>query len=56
VDKKPLTAKDFLKGMQDYTETCGSCRFLDTSRKHCKKHDEKREMKSPRCDKWRYFA
>jgi len=49
----PFVVK-FMKSLQNFDKTCGSCKFLDLSKGVCKVHKVEVSNKDPKCDKWRY--
>jgi hypothetical protein len=55
LDQK-LTAEEFLKGLENYAETCSSCKFFMPERELCKERQSTVYKNTPKCDKWRYFA
>jgi hypothetical protein len=56
MERKKITAEEFLKGLNDYADTCSSCRFFNPSKNYCKERQIAVENKTQKCNKWRYFA
>jgi hypothetical protein len=55
MDQK-MTAEEFLKGLNNYAETCSSCKFFIPDRELCKERESTVYNNTPKCNKWRYFA
>lgn len=48
---------DWLKGFDDYGNTCGTCKFLSAGDDYrCTKRNIHVKNNSPKCPQWRYFA
>jgi hypothetical protein len=54
--EQKITAEEFLKGLNNYAETCASCKFFNPSKDQCKERQIAVYNKTPKCNKWRYFA
>lgn len=49
----PFVVK-FMKSLQNFDKSCGSCKFMDLKVNMCKVYEIRVESKDPKCDKWRY--
>jgi hypothetical protein len=56
MERKEFTVEQFLKGLSNLTEVCGSCRFFNSTTNECREKEIEVTSKTPKCDKWRYFA
>jgi predicted RNase H-like nuclease (RuvC/YqgF family) len=56
LEQNKITAETFLKGLENYADSCSSCKFFDPSKEYCKEHQSTVYNHTPKCDKWRYFA
>ncbi|WP_310877065.1 hypothetical protein [Priestia megaterium] len=54
--EKELTVESFLKSISSLTDTCGGCRFYNSTTNECREKEIEVNHKTPKCDKWRYFA
>lgn len=54
-EKKQLTAEDFMKHLENFPNTCASCKYFERDRQiSCTKRSIEVESKTSRCDEWRY--
>jgi hypothetical protein len=56
MEQNKITAEDFMKVLEKYAETCGSCKFFKPERELCKERETTVYSSTPKCNKWRYFA
>jgi hypothetical protein len=56
MEKKELTAEQFLKGLDKVSETCSGCKFFVSEKEFCKIRQITVYNNTPKCSKWRYFA
>jgi hypothetical protein len=56
MERKEFTAEDFLKETTNLSDICGGCRFFNLKTGECREKKIEVTFKTPKCDKWRYFA
>ena len=49
-----ISARDFLKSLSNFSDTCNSCKFFNPSTGLCREKDIEVNHKDAKCDKWRY--
>jgi hypothetical protein len=56
MERKEVTAEQFLKGLSNLTDICGGCRFFNSTTNECREKEVVVSYQTPKCEKWRYFA